>query len=104
VSPGTHPQLEVGARLVRSAPGQVAILAGQLHHADATGPGRSSLHLLQPIHHWPLPPVLPCFHQPQACASARLQAIHRFFTKMALTRLIARGLFECLYSGGGSLW
>ena len=39
MAPGAHPQLEVAPRLVCLAPGRVAVLAGQLDHPDAAGPG-----------------------------------------------------------------
>ena len=46
MAPGAHPQLEVAPRLVGPAAGQVAVLAGQLDHPDAAGPGLGSLQLL----------------------------------------------------------
>jgi len=49
MAPGAHPQLEVAPWLVAPAPGQVAVLASQLHHPYAAGPGLGSLQLLQPI-------------------------------------------------------
>jgi hypothetical protein len=50
MAPGAHPELEVAPRLVCPTAGQVAVLAGQLHHPDAAGPEASLLLLLPPIH------------------------------------------------------
>ena len=46
MAPGADVKVEVAPRLVRPAPGQVAVLASQLNHPDATGSGPSSLPLL----------------------------------------------------------
>ena len=48
-------------RLVGAASGQVAVLAGQLHHPDAAGPGRGPAHLLNLPIVSSLPRHLPLF-------------------------------------------
>jgi hypothetical protein len=60
MAPGTDGELKVAPRLVGSASGQGAVLAGQLDHSDRARPGPGSLQLLQLIDCWLPTPSLAC--------------------------------------------